>query len=99
VSYFKPLAASLLAVSATVSPMQNMSTTTYTFTMWSSYELQALRNVKVASLDNWAGQTVHFSLDTITAAINDWSGDTDSTTSVPFPSTSKRDSTAHRSRL
>jgi hypothetical protein len=62
--------------------------------MWSSNELQALRNVKVASLENWAGNTVDFSLDTIQATLNDWTGDTDSTTAVPFPSLAKRDSTS-----
>lgn len=96
VSQFTPLVptARLVGVSATVSPMQPMSTTTYTFTMWSSNELQALRNVKVASLENWAGNTVDFSLDTIQATLNDWTGDTDSTTAVPFPSLAKRDSTS-----
>lgn len=94
-SQFTPLVptASLVGVNATVSPMQPMSTTTYTFTMWSSNELQALRNVKVASLENWAGNTVDFSLGTIQATLDDWTGDTDSTTAVPFPSLAKRDST------
>jgi hypothetical protein len=73
--------------------MQNMSTTSYTFTMWSSNELEALSSVLVASMDNWAGETVTFSSDTILATLNDWTGDTDVTTAVPFPSTSKRDST------
>jgi len=96
VSQFTPLVptARLVGVNATVSPMQPMSTTTYTFTMWSSNELQSLRNVKVASLENWAGNTVDFSLDTIQATLDDWTGDTDSTTAVPFPSLAKRDSTS-----
>lgn len=82
----------LIAVSAEVGPFQNMSTTSYSFAVWSTHELQMVKNVKIASMDNWSGSTIKFSLDAIKATLDAWDGDTDSTTVVPFPAVTTRQS-------